>query len=68
MKASFTVEAAFLLPLIIVLTAWMIQLTIGLYESVSETAENITLVTELDAVSMFRERMLASDLLGHALD
>lgn len=68
MRASFTIEAAFLMPIIIILLAWTIQLTIGLYEKTSETAENIRQVEELDTVSQFRNFSAASDLLEKYLD
>lgn len=68
MKASFTVEAAFLMPVVIILLAWMIHLTIGLYETTSEAADNIRQVEELDTVSLFRNLSGASDMLEKYLE
>ncbi len=54
MKASFTVEAALIMPVVIVLLVFLLHLTIGLYENVSKTADNITRIEELDSVKLFR--------------
>lgn len=54
MKASFTVEAALIMPVVIVLLVFILHLTIGLYENVSEAAENIIKIEELDSVKLFR--------------
>lgn len=54
MRASFTVEAAMIMPVVIVLLVLMLHLTIGLYENVTQAAENITKIEELDTVKTFR--------------
>ena len=60
----FTVEAAFIMPVIVLLLVWLVSLAIGLYENVAVTAEAIDAVTEIDAPGMFRTITGVSDVLG----
>lgn len=68
MRASFTVEAAMIMPVVIVLLVFMLHLTIGLYENVSEAAENITKVEKLDSVKTFRGLSAGQELMEGLTD
>lgn len=59
-KASFTVEAAFLMPVVILLLAGICHLTIGLYQTTAESAQDIHIVQEIHAVPMFRRLSMAA--------
>ena len=67
-RASFTVEAAMIMPVVIVLLVFMLHLTIGLYENVSEAAENITKVEKLDSVKTFRGLSAGKELMEGLTD
>ncbi|MBQ9022922.1 MAG: hypothetical protein IJ108_03275 [Eubacterium sp.] len=68
MRASFTVEAAMIMPVVIILLIFMLHLTIGLYENVSEAAENITSVEKLDSVKTFRGLSTGKELMEGLTD
>lgn len=68
LKASFTVEAALIMPVVIVLLVFLLHLTIGLYENVSEVAENITRIEELDSVKLFRGLSTGKELMEGLTD
>ncbi|MCD7921054.1 MAG: hypothetical protein LUE14_03095 [Clostridiales bacterium] len=58
-RASFTVESVFLFPIIIFLIAFMLQLSIGWFESIQQAAADVDVLRELDTRSYF----LRQDLL-----
>lgn len=68
MKASFTIEAALLMPIIILLFAWMLHLTIGLYERTTEAADAWEQVEEIDSAGLFRQYAWTHEMLDDFLD
>ncbi len=61
-KGSFTVEAAFLYPIIVLLIAFMLYLSMGWYQNVRQAAEDTEQLRELDTRSSFLESI------GHILE
>ncbi len=56
-RGSFTVEAAFLYPILILLIAFLLTLSIHWYENVQETAEDTQELRELDTRDSFLENI-----------
>ena len=54
LRGSYTVEAAFLMPMIILILAWTLSLTIALYERVDEYASEYDTVEDFDSAKRFR--------------
>lgn len=52
-KGVFTVEAAFLVPILILLTAFFLQTTISLYSEVDQAAQDTAALREMDSVEYF---------------
>lgn len=52
-RGSYTVEAVFLFPVILFLMAFILQLSIALYENVQQAAEDVEVLRQLDTGSMF---------------
>ena len=52
--ASFTVEAAFIMPVVILLLAWTMQLAVGLYGKVEAESADLTQIEKIDSVSQFK--------------
>lgn len=58
-RASFTVEAVFLFPIIIFLIAFMLHLSIDWFADIQQTAEDVDVLRELDTRTYFlRQEML----------
>lgn len=58
-RGSFTVEAVFLFPIIILLIAFMLHLSMDWYENVRQTCEDVDALIELDTRTYFlRQDML----------
>lgn len=55
--ASITVEAALLYPILILLVMFWLYRTIGLYESVRQTAEIIYIEETVDTIDIFRKKL-----------
>ncbi len=55
--ASVTVEAALLYPILILLVMFCLYRTIGLYESVRQTAEVIYIEETVDTIDIFRKKL-----------
>ncbi len=55
--ASITVEAALLYPILILLVMFCLYRTIGLYESVRQTAEVIYIEETVDTTDIFRKKL-----------
>lgn len=53
LRGSFTVEAAFLIPVIILLTAFFLNTAIALYGTVDRAAGDGEEVKKLDSVELF---------------
>ncbi len=66
-RGSFTVEAAMLMPVIILLLAWLIRLSIGLYEATDAAAAAIGPLRDLDSLQSFRRVMLAKETIQQLL-
>jgi hypothetical protein len=66
LQASFTVEAAFLMPVTILLLIWVISLSIDLYTRVDERAENLERIEKQNSVKEFR-RLEAARTLAETL-
>lgn len=54
LRGSYTVEAAFLMPMIIVILAWTLSLTIALYAQVDRYASEYDTVEDFDSAKRFR--------------
>lgn len=54
MKGNYTVEAAFLFPVLFILLAFVLKICIQLYTGVENTAENITWLLDMQAEQLFR--------------
>lgn len=52
-RGSFTVEASFLFPILVLLTAFFLQASISLYSEVAKTAQDTAQLRELDGVEIF---------------
>lgn len=52
-KGSFTVEAAFLFPILILLIAFFLQTAIGLYCEVERASQDVTVLRQMDSVENF---------------
>ena len=65
---SYTVEAAFLFPIIILVLAFVLRLSIGLYVTVREAAEDTESVTELDTREMFLDSAQIQNFLENLTD
>lgn len=52
-KGIFTVEAAFLFPVVILLTVFCLQTAIALYGEVAEASEDVSALRELDCFEVF---------------
>lgn len=50
---SYTVEAAFLMPVIVFLLAFLLQLSIGWYESVQKASEDTETICEMETRNYF---------------
>ena len=61
--ASFTVEAAFLMPVVILLLVWTMHLAVGLYTRVDAEASDLRQIEQIDAVRQFINLESAKDLL-----
>lgn len=68
LAGSYTVEAAFLFPIIILVLAFVLRLTIGLYVTVREAAEDTESVTELDTREMFLDSAQIQNFLENLTD
>ena len=64
LEASFTVEAAWLMPLIIACLMLVLSLSIGLYRSVDSSVNAYETIKQLDMVSVFRDIAGGSRLLS----
>jgi hypothetical protein len=62
-KGSFTVEAAFLFPIIVLLIAFVLQTAIGWYEEVEQTSVAISNQQQIDSVSVFLRDSLGDKIL-----
>lgn len=62
-RGSYTVEAAFLLPVIILLLAWTLHLSINLYAQVESAAASYEKAEDFDAAKRFRNLTAAAVLL-----
>ncbi len=56
-KGSFTVESAFLYPIIVLLIAFMLYLSMGWYQNVRQAAEDTEELRELDTRAGFLENI-----------
>ncbi len=56
-QGSFTVEAAFLYPIIVVLIAFILYLSMGWYQNVRTAAEDTEQLRELDMRSYFLDNI-----------
>ncbi|MCC8029032.1 MAG: hypothetical protein LIO75_04420 [Lachnospiraceae bacterium] len=52
-RGSFTVESVFLFPMIVLLIAFMLQLSAGWFEDIQQTAEDVDVLRELDTRTYF---------------
>ena len=68
LAGSYTVEAAFLFPIIILVLAFVLRLSIGLYVTVREAAEDTESVTELDTRGMFLDSNQIQNFLENLTD
>lgn len=55
-QGSFTVEAVFLVPIIIFLTAFIFQTAIALYREVDAASADLKVLEQLDTVEKFKEK------------
>jgi hypothetical protein len=62
-KGSFTVEAAFLFPILVLLIAFVLQTAIGWYEEVEQTSVAISNQQQIDSVSVFLRDALGDKIL-----
>jgi hypothetical protein len=62
-KGSFTVEAAFLFPILVLLIAFVLQTAIGWYEEVEQTSAAISNQQQIDSVSVFLRDSLGDKIL-----
>lgn len=67
-NANFTVEAAYIMPIVILLSAWLIHLAIGLYEKVEQSASDIHLVEDQDSLKDFREKKNLEKILDKLME
>ncbi len=63
-KGSYAVEAAFLFPILVLLFAFILLLSIHWYEAVKAGASEISALQELDCRTIFLNRSLLSQLTG----
>lgn len=52
-KGSFTVEASFLFPLLVLLIAFFLQTAISLYCEVEQASQDVTALQQMDSVKNF---------------
>ncbi len=57
-RGSFTLEAAFLYPVIVLLIAFMLSLSVGWYQNVRQAAEDTEELRELDMRSYFLDNVV----------
>ena len=62
LRGSFTVEAAFLFPVIILLTAFFLQTAISLYETVEEASANSKELKKINSVELFLDAVRINEL------
>ncbi|MCD8046667.1 MAG: hypothetical protein LUE90_08590 [Clostridiales bacterium] len=55
-RGSFTVEAVFLFPIIILLIAFMLHLSMDWFENVRQTCEDVDALIELDTRTYFLQQ------------
>lgn len=65
LEGSLTVEASFLFPVLILLLAFILNMAIGLYETVDRTAADWETVKNLDSTEMFLNTILVQDMIHH---
>ncbi len=56
-RGSFTVEAAFLYPIIVILIAFMLTLSMNWYQNVRQAAQDTEELRELDTRSYFLDNI-----------
>ena len=66
-SASFTVEAAFIMPIVILLTAWILHMAIALYIKVDDAASDITEVRAVDSLKLFRDKSKLEEVVENIL-
>ena len=65
-SGSLTVEAAILMPVLILLMCWVLHLSIGMYGQVEETSADIRQAQKIDSVKLFRSSQARKDLVKQA--
>ena len=65
LPAVFTVEAALLMPSVILLLVWILHLSIGLYEAVDAAAGSFEPVQEIDSLKNFYRVTFLKDTVQH---
>lgn len=64
LQGNYTVEAAFIFPIIILLMAGMLQISIRLYQKVDTVASDLTKLEQIDSVRDFRVAEFAEKLIN----
>jgi Flp pilus assembly protein TadG len=65
-SGSLTVEAAILMPVLILLMCWVLHLSIGMYGQVEEASADIRQAQKIDSVKLFRSSQTRKDLVKQA--
>lgn len=63
-KGSYTVEAVFLFPVLIILMAFLFRISIGQYEAVEDASQEAAAVMELDSHSLFLRTEVLEQAVG----
>lgn len=61
-EGSFTIEASFLMPILILLFVFLLHLTIRLYVKVDQTASEYHQVQEIKSTEIFRKTEWIRDI------
>jgi len=62
-RGSFTVEAVFLFPVIVLLLAFILHLSMDWYGSVQQAAADVDVLRELDSRSLFLDQSTLREIL-----